>query len=82
MVAPAEKASLLGSQFVSKQCRAQFVTPLSCFQQSWCNSLAFQTLVLLRLLLDLDTYDGVGPSGVSSTSKDGCVYYSSKPKRN
>ena len=30
-VAPAEKASLLGSQFDSKQCREQFMTPLSCF---------------------------------------------------
>ena len=32
-VAPAEKASLLGSQFDSKQCREQFVSPLSCFLQ-------------------------------------------------
>ena len=29
VVAPDEKASLLGSQFDSKQCREQFVTPLS-----------------------------------------------------
>ena len=29
VVAPAEKASLLGSQFDSKQCRGQFITPLS-----------------------------------------------------
>ena len=34
VVAPAEKASLCGSQFDSKQCHEQFVTPLSCFLQS------------------------------------------------
>ena len=61
MVAPAEKASLLGSQFDSKQCREQFVTFLSCFPQSMSNSVAFQTSVFLRLLLDLDTYGGVDP---------------------
>ena len=61
LVAPAEKASLLGSQFDSKQCREQFVSPLSCFPQSRCNSLAFQTPVILRLLLDLDTYGRVDP---------------------
>ena len=33
VVTPAEKASLLGSQFDSRQCREQFVTPLSCFPQ-------------------------------------------------
>ena len=31
VVAPAEKASFQGSQFDSKQCRDQIVTPLSCF---------------------------------------------------
>ena len=57
VVAPAEKASLLGSQFDSKQCCEQFVTPLSCFPQSRCNSLAFRTSVFLRLLLDpLDVF--------------------------
>ena len=40
VVAPAEKASLLGSQFDSKQCREQFFTPLFCFPQPRCNSLA------------------------------------------
>ena len=64
VVAPAEKASLLGFQFNSKQCREQFVTPLSCFPQSRCDSLAFRTPILLRLLLDLGTYGGVDPSGV------------------
>ena len=34
VVAPAEKASLLGSQFDSKHCLVEFVTPLSCFLQS------------------------------------------------
>ena len=63
-VAPAEKASLLGSQFDSKQCREQFGTPLSCFPQSRCNSLVFRTSVLLRLLLNLDTYGAVDPLGV------------------
>ena len=56
MVVPAEKASLMGSQFDSKQCREQCVTPLSCFPQSRCNSVAYRTLVLLSLLLDLDIY--------------------------
>ena len=56
MVAPAEKASILGSKFDSKQCRETFVTFLSCLTHSGCNSLAFQTSVLLRLHLDLDTY--------------------------
>ena len=64
VVAPAEKASLLGSQFDSKQCREQFITRLSCFSQSRCNYLAFQTPLLLRLLLDHDTYGGVNPLGV------------------
>ena len=59
VVSPAEKLSLLGSQFDSKQCRVQFVTPLSCFPQSRCNYLAFRTPVLLRLLFDLDTYGGL-----------------------
>ena len=63
-VAPAGKASLLGSQFDSKQYREQFVTPLSYFPQYRCNSLAFRTSVLLRLLLDLDTHGGVNPLGV------------------
>ena len=31
LVAPAEKTLLLGSQFDSKQCREQFVTPVFCF---------------------------------------------------
>ena len=63
-MAPAEKASHLRSQFDSKQCREQFVTPLSCFPQSRCNSLAFRISVLLHLLLDLDAYGGVDPLGV------------------
>ena len=63
-MAPAENASLLGSQFDSKQCREQFVTPLACFPQSSCNSLAFRNSVLIRLLLDLDPYFGVDPFGV------------------
>ena len=66
MAAPAEKASFLGSQFGSKQCREQFGTPLSCFPQSRCNSFAFWTPALLHLLLHeqtwclgLDTYGAV-----------------------
>ena len=42
----------------------QFVTPLTCFPQFMCNSLAFETLVLLSLLLDLDTYGGADLFGV------------------
>ena len=61
---PAEKASLLGSQFDSKQFSEQLVTPLSYFHQSRCDSLAVQTSVLLRRLLDLDGYGGVDPLGV------------------
>ena len=34
VAAPAEKASLMGSQFDSKQCREQFGTPLPCFPHS------------------------------------------------
>ena len=64
MVAPAEKASLLGSQCDSKQCRVQFVTPMSCFIQSMCNSLAFRTSVLLRRLHNLDMFMDVYPLGV------------------
>ena len=64
VVAPAEKASLLSSPSDRKQCREQFVTPLSCFPQSRCNSLAFRSSVLLGLLLDLDTYGGVDPLGM------------------
>ena len=36
VVAPAEKATLLGSQFDSKQGWKQFLTHLSCFPQSRC----------------------------------------------
>ena len=50
--------------FDGKQCREQFVTPLSCFPQSRCNSLTFQIPVLPPLLLDLDTCGGVDPLGV------------------
>ena len=64
MVAPAEKAPPLGSQFDSKQCREQFVTSLCCFPKSRCNSLTFRTFVILRLLLNLDTYGGVDPLGL------------------
>ena len=64
VVATAHKGSLFGSQFDSKQCLEQFVTPLSCFPQSRCNSLAFRTSILLRLLLDLDPYGGVDPFSV------------------
>ena len=64
VVAPAEKTSLLGSQFDSKQCREQFVTPLSFFHQSRCNSLVIRTPILLRLFLDLDKYGGVDRLGV------------------
>ena len=53
VMVPVEKASFLGSQFESKQCREQFVTPLACFLRYRCNSLAFQTPVLLHLLLIL-----------------------------
>ena len=67
VVAPAEKASLLGSQFDCKQCREQFVTPLSCFPQSRSNSWAFRTSVLLCLLLDLDTYAGCWSFGCVSS---------------
>ena len=63
-MSPAEKASLLDALFDSEQCRAQFVTPLSCFPPPVCNSLAFRTFVLRRLLLDLDSYGGVDPLGV------------------
>ena len=56
VVAPVEKDSLLGSQFDSKQCREQIVTPLTCFPRSRCNSLAFRTSVPLHLLLDVVTY--------------------------
>ena len=64
MVAPDEKSSLLGSQFDSKQCHEQFLTPLSCFPQSRCNTSGFRTSVLMRLPLDLDTYGGVDHLGV------------------
>ena len=66
MVTPAEKASLQGSQFASKLCREQFVTPLYCFNQFRSNSLTFRTPVILRLHHDLDTYGGVDPLGVFS----------------
>ena len=63
MVAPAEKASLLGSQFDCKcvMSSSSHLCPLSCFPQSRCNSLALKTPVLLRLLFDFNTYEGVDP---------------------
>ena len=59
VMAPAKKASLLGSQFDSKRCREQRVSPLSCFSQSRFHSLAFRISVLLHLLLALGPYSGV-----------------------
>ena len=56
VVASAEKTPLLCYQFHSKQYLEQFVTPWHCSPQSRCNSLAFRTTVILRLLLDLDCY--------------------------
>ena len=47
VVAPTEKASLMGSEFDSKQSREQFVTPWSCFPQSRYNSLAFCVCFLI-----------------------------------
>ena len=64
VVSPAEKASLLGTLFDSKQCHEQFVTRLSCFPLPVCNSMAFRTSVIRRLLLDFDSYGGVDPLGV------------------
>ena len=46
------------------QCCQQFVTLLSCFSQSRCNSLAFRAFVLLHLLLDHDMCGGVDSLGV------------------
>ena len=63
-VAPAEKASLQGSQFDSMQFCDPFVTALSCSPKSRFNSLACRTSVLLFLLLDLDTYGDVDPLGI------------------
>ena len=77
VVTPVEKGSLLASQFDSKHCREQFITPLSRFPRSRCNSLAFQTSVLMHLLLGLDTY-----MGIPSISKESCGYYCSKTKHN
>ena len=79
-MAHAQKASLLGSQLTESSVMSS--SSLSQFPQSRCNSLASWTPVLLRLLLDLDTYGGVDPLGVSSISKDGCGYYGSKIKYN
>ena len=58
------KCHSVGSKFDGKQCREQFITPLSCLPQSRCNYLAFRTPVLLRLLHDHDTYNGADPLGV------------------
>ena len=67
MAAPAEKVSLLAlSLTVSSVVSSSSHLSLCCFPQSRCNSLAFQTPVLLRLLLDIDTYGGVDPLGVFS----------------
>ena len=64
VVATAKKVSLFGSQFDSKQCCEQFVTPLSCFPQSRCNSLIFWTPIHPCPLLDRNTYGGVDHLGV------------------
>ena len=71
VVAPAEKASILGSQFNSKQYSEQFDTRLSCFPQYRCNSFAFRTSSLLPQLLNFHAYGGVDPLGVFFLSKEG-----------
>ena len=48
----------------------------------WPSELLFGSMRSMRLLLDLDSYGGVDPLGVSSISKEGCGYYCSKTKHN
>ena len=55
VVAPAEKFVTPGLSVWQQQCREQFVTPLSCFPHSRCNSLALWAPVILYLLLDIYT---------------------------
>ena len=65
VVVPAEKTSLLGFQVDSNSVVSSL--SLLCFvsvSSARCNSLAFRISVLLRLLLNLDTYMGVDPLGV------------------
>ena len=65
VVAPAEKASLLGSLFENKQCHEQFVTPVSCFPQSRCNYWPSGLLSFCVCFLILTkTYGGVDFLGV------------------
>ena len=72
----------MGTQFDGKQCREQFVTPLSGFPQSRCNSLAFWTPVL-HLPLDHDIYGGVDPLGVfPPLLKNDFGYYFAKTEHN
>ena len=64
VVAPAKKASLLQDLCLTVISVMRFLTPLSFFPLSSCNSLAFRSPVLLRLILNLGTYGGADPLGV------------------
>ena len=64
VVAPAEKASLLGSRFDIKQRREQFVTSLSCFPLLRCNSLALFDLLCSCVCFLILTYGGVDLLGM------------------
>ena len=75
LVAPAFwEILLLGSQFESKQCCEQFVTPLPCFPQAMCSSLGFWTPWHICRCWSFVC--------VSSISKDGYEYYCYKTKHN
>ena len=80
VVAPARKRHSCALSLTASS--VEFSWSLPCFPQSRYNYLAFRTSILLRLLLDLVTYVGVDPLGVSSISKESCGLYSSKIKHN
>ena len=64
VVAPDEKTSLLGTQFDSKHCREQFVTPLFVSLSLGAILWPCELLSSMSLLLDLDTYVGIDALGV------------------
>jgi hypothetical protein len=60
---PVEKAEFLGRQFDSKQSRVVLDLPATCHSRPALVSFAFRSSDVLRLFSDLDTCEGVGPTG-------------------
>lgn len=61
---PDEKSTLLADVFDAKQSADELITPQSCHPEAKLIKIAFRSLEIKRLLLDVDPYGGAGPDGI------------------